>query len=166
MKLSAVYALIAVLLAGADTVVAAQEKKLDKRSSPGVRYLNPEGLSAPRGYSHVVEVRSGRMIFVAGQVSQDAKGNVVGVNDFRAQASQVFENLRLALKAVGADFSHVVKFNTYILDMSHLATLREVRDKYFGDIAHRPASTLVQVQKLARDQYLLEVEAVAVIPEK
>lgn len=166
MKLSAVYALIAVLLAGINTVVAAQEKKPDEQSSPGVRYLNPEGLSTPRGYSHVVEVRSGRMIFVAGQVSQDAKGNLVGEKDFRAQANQVFENLRVALKAVGADFSNIVKVNTYILDTSHLPALRELRDKHFADIKHRPASTLVQVSKLARDEFLIEIEAVAVIPEK
>ena len=166
MRLSAVFALIIVLLAGAAPLVAAQEKKPDKPSSSAVRYLNPEGLSTPRGYSHVVEVRSGRMIFVAGQVSQDAKGNLVGEKDFRAQTNQVFENLRVALREVGADFSNLVKINTYILDTSHLATLREIRDKQFADIKHRPASTLVQVTKLARDEFLIEIEAVAVIPDK
>jgi enamine deaminase RidA (YjgF/YER057c/UK114 family) len=113
----------------------------------------------------VAEVRSGRLAFIAGQVALDPKGNVVGANDFRAQANQVFENLRTALRAVGADFSNVVKINTYILDMSQLPALREVRDKYFADVPHRPASTLVQVQKLAQDQFLLEIEAVAVVPE-
>jgi 2-iminobutanoate/2-iminopropanoate deaminase len=151
------------LLLGACQLSAAEKKK---PKSPEVRYLNPQGLSTPRGYSHVVDVKDGRMIFIAGQVAFDASGNVVGANDFRAQANQVFDNLRTALRAVGADFSNLVKVNTYVLDMSQLPVLREVRDKYLADVPNRPASTLVQVQKLANDQLLLEIEAVAVLPEK
>jgi 2-iminobutanoate/2-iminopropanoate deaminase len=148
------------------TLAAAQGGKSAGAKSPKVRYSNPDGLSTPRGYTHVVEVTSGRMVFIAGQVALDAKGNVVGTNDFRAQANQVFENLRTALHSVGADFGDLVKINSYILEMSQLPVLREVRDKYFAGVDHRPASTLVQVQKLAQDQFLLEIEAVAVVPEK
>jgi enamine deaminase RidA (YjgF/YER057c/UK114 family) len=166
MRLTLHTALVAAMLAGTSLLVLGQQKKPIPARPPEVRYLNPSGLSTPRGYSHVVEVRNGRMIFIAGQVAQDPKGEVVGVNDFRAQANQVFENLQIALQAVGADFSNVVKLNTYVLDMSQLPVLREVRDKYFANIPNRPASTAVQVQKLARDQFLLEIEAVAVLPDK
>jgi enamine deaminase RidA (YjgF/YER057c/UK114 family) len=166
MKPSAWNVSIFVLLVGAGLVFAAQEKKPARKQPPAVRYLNPEGLSTPRGYSHTVEVNSGRTVFIAGQVSLDAKGNVVGINDFRAQATQVFENLRLALNGAGADFSNLVKLNIYVLDTTHLPALREVRDKHFGSFEHRPASTLVQVVKLARNEFLIEIEAVAVVPAK
>jgi enamine deaminase RidA (YjgF/YER057c/UK114 family) len=166
MKLRSFATSVAVLLLANCALAPAQAGKSAAAKSPEVRYINPEGMSTPRGYSHVVEVTSGRLVFIAGQVSLDAKGNVVGANDFRAQANQVFENLRTALRAVNADFSNLVKINTYVLDMSQLPVLREVRDKQFAGVANRPASTLVQVQKLAQDQFLLEIEAVAVVPEK
>lgn len=156
---------IAAVLLVASTLAGQAGRSATKKSDPA-HYTNPEGLSTPRGYSHVVEVTSGRLVFIAGQVALDAKGNVVGADDFRAQANQVFENLRAALRSVGADFGNLVKINTYVLDMSQLPVLREVRDKQFTGIDHRPASTLVQVQKLAQDQFLIEIEAVAVIPNK
>src|SRR5215831_4086860 len=113
----------------------------------GVRYLNPETLSAPAGYSHVVEIRSGRTVYIAGQVALDKSGTVVGKGDFAAQAVQVFENVKLALAAVGATFDNVVKVNTYVTDMSQIQTLRDVRSKYYGKNA--PASTLVEIGSLA-----------------
>ncbi|MCI0348549.1 MAG: RidA family protein [Acidobacteriales bacterium] len=158
--------LLATLLVSCTFAAAQGGKSVTTKKSAAAFFINPPGLSTPRGYSHVAEVRSGRLAFIAGQVALDAKGNIVGVNDFRAQANQVFENLRIALRSVGADFGGVIKINTYILDMGQLPVLREVRDKYFADVPHRPASTLVQVQKLAQDQFLIEIEAVAVIPEK
>src|SRR5262245_30587318 len=109
----------------------------------GVRFLNPQTLSTPTGYSHVAEVSSGRTIYVAGQVAFDKSGNVVGKGNFAAQATQVFENLKLALAAVGATFDNVVKVNTYVTDMSQIQTLREIRAKYYGKNA--PASTLVEI---------------------
>ena len=74
-----------------------------------VRYLNPETLSVPPGYTHVVEVRGGRTVYISGQVPLDKAGNLVGVGDFAAQTTQVFENLRLALASVGATFDRFVK---------------------------------------------------------
>ena len=128
----------------------------------GVRYLNPPTLSAPTGYSHVVEVSSGRTIYSAGQVAFDNSGKVVGKGDSAAQATQVFENLKLALAAIGATFENVVKVNTYVTDMSHLQTLREIRVKYYGKFA--PASTLVEIGRLANPDLMIEIEAVAVVP--
>src|SRR6266516_3090394 len=113
----------------------------------GVRYLNPPTLSMPAGYTHVVEVSSGRTVYIAGQVALDKSGNVVGKGDFAAQATQVFENLKFALGAVGATFDNVVKVNTYVTDMSQIQTLRDIRTKYYGKVA--PASTLVEIGKLA-----------------
>jgi reactive intermediate/imine deaminase len=129
----------------------------------GIRYLNPSSLSVPTGYSHVVEVNSGRTIYIAGQVALDKAGNVVGKGDFAAQTTQVFENLKLALAAVGATFDNVVKINTYVTDMSQIQTLRDIRTRYYSKNA--PASTLVQIGKLAREELMIEIEAVAVVPE-
>src|SRR5215510_7390626 len=131
--------------------------------SKGIRYLNPATLSTPTGYSHVVEVNSGRTVYIAGQVAFDKSGNVVGKGDFAAQTTQVFENLKLALAGVGASFDNVVKINTYVTDMSQIQTLRDIRSKYYGKNA--PASTLVQIGKLAREELMIEIEAIAVVPE-
>ena len=128
----------------------------------GVRYLNPATLSAPTGYSHIAEVTGGRTIYIAGQVAFDNSGKVVGKGDFAAQATQVFENLKLALAAVSATFENVVKVNTYVTDMSHIQTLREIRVKYYGKSA--PASTLVEIGKLAHPDLMIEIEAIAVVP--
>jgi len=115
----------------------------------------------PTGYSHVAEVSSGRTIYIAGQVAFDKSGSVVGKGDFAAQATQVFENLKLALAAVGATFDNVVKVNTYVTDMSQIQTLREIRAKYYGKNA--PASTLVEIGSLANPDLMIEIEAIAVM---
>jgi reactive intermediate/imine deaminase len=127
-----------------------------------VRYLNPETLSTPTGYSHIAEASGGRTIYIAGQVALDKSGKIVGKGDFAAQATQVFENLKLALAAVGATFDNVVKVTTFVTDMSQMQTLREIRGKYYGKMA--PASTLVEISKLANPDLLIEIEAVAVVP--
>jgi reactive intermediate/imine deaminase len=132
-------------------------------SRASVEYLNPPTLSVPTGYTHVVHVRHGRTIYIAGQVAFDKSGNVVGKGDFEAQAAQVYENLKLALAAAGATFDNLVKVTTFVTDMSHLPRLRAIRAKYYGKNA--PASTLVQIEKLANDQLMIEIEAVAVVPE-
>jgi enamine deaminase RidA (YjgF/YER057c/UK114 family) len=130
------------------------------------RFVNPPTLSAPRGYSHVAEVPPGsRLLYLAGQVALDSTGKIVGPGDFRAQAGQVFENLRRALAAGGATFRDVVKLNYYVVDAAQVPVLREVRDRYVNTAAP-PASTLVEVRRLFRDDLLLEVEAVAVVPRR
>ena len=129
-----------------------------------IRFLNPPSLFPPPGFSHVAEVRGGRLVFIAGQVAFDQTGTLVGAGDFRAQAEQVFQNLQTALRAVGAEFGQVVKLNIYVRDMGQLRTLAEVRDRYV-DPSRPPASTAVEVSRLARDGLLLEVEAVAVLPD-
>lgn len=129
-----------------------------------VRFHNPPALPTPPGYTHVVEVVRGRTLYISGQLALDAEGRLVGAGDMRAQLEQVFENLSAALGAVGADFSHVVKLNYYALDFSQITALREVRDRYINT-ANPPASTAVQVSRLAREGCLVEIEAVAVVPD-
>jgi enamine deaminase RidA (YjgF/YER057c/UK114 family) len=129
-----------------------------------IRFLNPSTLATPRGYSHVVEITQGRIVFIAGQVALDQAGQLVGPHDFRAQTQQVFENLKAALAAVGMDFTAVVKLNIYMVDMSQLPILREVHDRYVNP-HHPPANTLVEVRKLGREDFLIEVEAVAHRPD-
>jgi len=128
-----------------------------------VQYLNPPTLSAPTGYTHVVQVHGGRTIYIAGQVAFDKSGNVVGKSDFAAQTTQVFENLKAALAAVGATFDNIVKVTTFVTDLSQMQTLRSIRAKYYG--TNVPASTLVQITKLAHDDLMIEIEAIAVVAE-
>jgi enamine deaminase RidA (YjgF/YER057c/UK114 family) len=126
------------------------------------RFINPQALSKPPGYTHVVEATApGRIVYIAGQLGVDRDGKVVG--DICAQAEQTFENLKAALAAVGADFHDVVKLNNYLVDRAHLATFREVRDSYLP-AANRPASTTIAISGLAREGALIEIEAVAVLP--
>lgn len=127
------------------------------------RFINPPTLATPPGYTQVVEASGGRTIYISGQVALDAAGHVVGAGDVRAQAAQVFANLQAALEAAGATFAHVVKLNVYLLDVAALPLLREVRERYIN-IQAPPASTLVEVRRLAREEFLVEVEAIATVP--
>ncbi|MBC7921489.1 MAG: RidA family protein [Ferruginibacter sp.] len=142
----------------------AQEKS-KTASRAGVRYLNPSSLSRSPNYSQLVEVRNGRLAYISGQVALDSLGNLVGKNDFRAQTEQVFKNLRSALEAVGTDFSDVVKINTYVVGTGQIAAFTEVRNAYFKEVPHRPASTWVQVAGLFRPDVLIEIEAIVILPE-
>lgn len=127
-----------------------------------LQFLAPASVPTIPGFSPVVKILAGQTVYVAGQVALDAAGSLVGRGDFRAQAQQVFENLKAALAAAGANFSHVVKLNIYLLDRTNLPILREVRDQYVNTSAP-PASTLVEVRGLAQEEFLLEVEAIASI---
>jgi enamine deaminase RidA (YjgF/YER057c/UK114 family) len=130
-----------------------------------VQLLIPDTMPRSVGYSQVARVTGGTIIFVAGQVALDKSGNVVGKDDFRSQIQQVFENLKAAVEAAGGNFGDVIKLNSYFLDLSHLPEFREVRDKYI-DLKNPPASTVVQVSQLFRPEFLVEVEAVAVVKKK
>src|SRR5438093_11703721 len=102
------------------------------------------------------------MVAIAGQVAMDARGELVGVDDPRAQAERVFENLRSALAAAGATFADVIKFGVFTTDISILPVVREIRDRHI-DTDLPPASTAVQVAALFQPGYVLEVEALAVV---
>src|SRR5262245_49031864 len=124
-------------------------------------------MPAPRGYTQVVETTGpGRTIYLSGQLGMTPAGVFAGTpGDFRSQAAQCFENLKAGLASVGAGFEHVVKITNFFTDMDHLQTFFQVRDAYVNTKAP-PASTAIQVVRLAREGALFEVEAVAVIPDK
>src|SRR5574340_292653 len=123
-----------------------------------VKFVNPPPLPRVAGYSHLAESTGGRTVYISGQVALDSTGNLVGKDNLRAQARQVFLNLRAALEAVGTDFDSVVKLTYYLLDISHIGTVREVRDQ-FVNTSHPPASSAVEVRRLVRDEFLIEVDA-------
>jgi enamine deaminase RidA (YjgF/YER057c/UK114 family) len=132
-----------------------------------LRFSNPKTLAKPPGYTYVVEATGpNRLIFIAGQLGLDLDNKLVGApGDFRAQAEQAVENLKLALADAGATLKDVVKINNYLTDMTHIPIFREVRDKHFN-MAAPPASTTVAISQLARPGALFEIEAIAVLPAK
>ena len=126
------------------------------------RYVNPQSLVKPTGYTHVVIAPDGRTVYIAGQVAFDSTGAVVGEGDFTAQAEQVYRNLERALQSVGGTMADLVKTTTFITDIRNLPSLREVRSRRLSK-AQPPANTLLQVSSLARPDLLIEIEAVAVL---
>lgn len=130
-----------------------------------VRFLNPPTLPQPVGYSQVAETRGGKTVYISGQVALDPAGQLVGPDDARAQTQQVFENLGAALTAVGCTWDHVVKLTYYLIDIKHLPVVREVRNQYIN-LQQPPASSLVEIRRLFRDDCLIEIDAIAVVPDQ
>jgi enamine deaminase RidA (YjgF/YER057c/UK114 family) len=129
------------------------------------RYINPDAVSKPGAYTHVVEATGSRTVFISGQVALDKDGNVVGVGDLAKQAEQVFQNLQACLASAGATFADVTKMTTFIVGYQAArdrAVLGAVRQKYFPG-TNPPASTLVGVQALASPDIMIEIEATAVL---
>ena len=113
-------------------------------------------------FTHVV--RAGRIVFVSGCVATDGQGRLVGGGDVVAQTRQVHENIKRCLRAAGATFADVCKVTVFLRNIGDREKVNTVRQEYFG--AQRPASTLVEISRLVRDEYLIEIEATAVIPER
>jgi len=126
-----------------------------------IERINPEGMTQPTAYTHVV--RFDRLLFIAGQVSTDGDGNVIGAGDMRAQVRQVHENLKAVLASQGADFGDVTKITIYTTDIDAFRESADIRSEYWSEGA--PASTLVQIDRLARPVFLVEIEATAIAPE-
>ncbi|MFH1833828.1 MAG: RidA family protein [bacterium] len=123
--------------------------------------IQPEGLWDPRPRFAQV-LKSGTHAWIAGQVSVDENGSTVGEGDVEAQVGQVFENLRRCLEAVGAGFDDVVKLNVYSIDLdAHLPTISALREKRFSEPV---PSTTVQVARLVRPEWLVEIEAEVLLP--
>ena len=129
-----------------------------------VRHSNPPGMTQPAAYSQVVEINGPhRLIFVAGQTGVDASGKAA--QGFRAQAVQAFTNIKTALASVGGSMDHVVRLTTYLTDIQQDAdAYREVRASFLPNKSAMPASTLLQVVRLADPSYLIEVDAIAILP--
>jgi len=128
-----------------------------------IERLNPEGAYKPSGYHHVVTAQGGRTVYIAGQVAFDINRKLLGGNDVVAQARVVLENLGHRLAAVGARPSDVLKITTYVVGYrreEHLAGLAEANTAFFG-AEHVPCNTLIGVERLATDELLVEIEAIA-----
>jgi enamine deaminase RidA (YjgF/YER057c/UK114 family) len=123
--------------------------------------IQPKGLWDPRPrFAHVVKI--GKQIYIAGQTSVDDKGNLVGKGDIEAQTRQVFKNLQKCLEAAGASFDQVVKLNVYSTNLdAHLPTIMKVRMEYFPK--EPVASTTIQIPRLVSPDWLVEIEAIAVL---
>lgn len=135
---------------------------------PGVAYLNPPSAPPVQGmYSHVARMAPGELAFIAGQVAIDAKGNPVGVGDLPAQVNQVFANLGLILKDLGADFEQVVQFTTYLTSAESIPAFMAARSALFPKLfpgGKYPPNTLLVIDGLVKPEFLIEVEAIARVP--
>ncbi|MFE0098753.1 RidA family protein [Streptomyces sp. NPDC059009] len=124
----------------------------------------PGGVAPATQYTHVV-MGTGRFVAVSGQLPLDERGELVGAGDATAQARQVFGNLRRCLAAAGATFADVVKLTYFVTDMAHMPAIRTARDEAL-DPDRLPAASAVQVAGLVRPEFLMEIEAYAVVAER
>ena len=129
-----------------------------------IQHIDPPGLNKSPAYTQAVAAKPGTIIWLSGQVAVNSKGELVGKGDLKSQVNQAWENVRLALAGSGATFQDVVKVTTYVVNYkpSMRDDLRAARLKFMGD-AKPPAATLVGVQSLASDDWLVEIEVTAVI---
>jgi enamine deaminase RidA (YjgF/YER057c/UK114 family) len=125
--------------------------------------INPDDLPTPQTYTHVVVATGRKVVFVAGQEPEDERGDLVGRGDLALQARQVFANLGRALAAAGARPEQVAKITIFVVNYrrEHLPVIEAARVALFGD--HKPADTLVGVEALSSPDFLIEVDAVAVV---
>jgi enamine deaminase RidA (YjgF/YER057c/UK114 family) len=132
-----------------------------------INYINPPSLCPTFGWTHVATVSGGKTIYISGQVSVNERGEVVGKGDMRLQTEQTFRNVERALAAAGATFRDVVKTNLYVVGLKpeHVPIIREVRARYIA-ADHPPVSTLVGISALVGPEWMIEIEAVAVIAER
>jgi reactive intermediate/imine deaminase len=122
-------------------------------------------LAAPSGaFSHATAIEArGRLVFISGMTARRADGSLAGVGDIEAQTRQVCENLKAAVEAAGGKIADICRVDVYVRNMEHFATIHKVRREYFKEPF--PASTMVEVTKMTSPDYLIEISAIAVIPE-
>ncbi len=135
--------------------------------SPDIRIYNAAELGTPLGaYSHVTRVRAQEYLFIAGMLATDKAGNIIGKSDFDAQAAQVFANVRVALESAGASWRNVVQFTTYLTDAKLIEGFMAYRRREFPRMfagAPYPPNTLLIINRLVREEFLIEVQTVAAI---
>jgi enamine deaminase RidA (YjgF/YER057c/UK114 family) len=138
---------------------------MTRKAAPSIVRINPPELGTPPGYSQIVDIAASRIIFISGQTALDQEGNLVGRNDFAAQAAQVFRNLAIALRARGCDATNLVKLTVFLTNMENLGAYREVRNRFFASVTPpaAPAVTLVEVSKLYGAEFMIEIEAIAAV---
>jgi enamine deaminase RidA (YjgF/YER057c/UK114 family) len=130
-----------------------------------VEYIDPAGASPAQGlYSHAAKVAAGDLFFIAGQLSVSKTGAIVGKNDFAMQFQQIFQNMEVVLTGLGVSFDHVAKFTTYFVRSQDIETFMELRAALFPKIFKGPKfppNTICVIDRLVKEDFLLEVEAVA-----
>ena len=134
---------------------------------PSKEFISPKTLIPPAGYSHIAKVNRGTIVYLAGQVSSDASGRLIGEGNFEAQVEQVFRNLKIAVEAAGGTMANIVKLNIYLVaavGQAEVPKLRAIRNRYVN-VESPPASTLVVVSRLAQPGWLIEIEAVAALED-
>jgi enamine deaminase RidA (YjgF/YER057c/UK114 family) len=130
-----------------------------------VQYINPDTLHHNPAFTNVVVVTGpAKTIYIGGQDAVDASGSLVGKGDIQAQTEQVFHNLQVALAAAGAELHHVVKWNIYVVEGQPLQAGFEVFQRVWGQRPNPPAITMAYVSGLANPDYLVEMDAIAVVP--
>ena len=112
-----------------------------------------------RGYAHVAKV--GKTLYIAGQVARDVQGRLVGKGDFDAQARQVYTNLKNILQEAGGGLKNIVKTTTILTHFGHVESFRKIRNEFFGEIMF--PNTLMVIESLASPDFMIEVEAIAVL---
>ncbi len=132
-----------------------------------IKIVNPESLGKPLGqYSQITRVKASEYLFIAGQVAADAAGNVIGADDFDAQCVQVFANIGTALASCGAGWGNVVQFTTYLVHSQDIPKFMQYRlrefPRMFANGAY-PPNTLLMIDRLVKEAFLLEVQAVAAL---
>jgi len=130
---------------------------------PMKKIIQPKDLSRPANYSPGVMVKPGRLLFIAGQTALDSDGHVVGIGDPAAQTRQIYENIGRILAEAGGTFSDLVKITRYMTDVSFKETVNRIQSEYLNE--DPPASTGIVVKGLAREAFLVEIEAIACIDE-
>jgi reactive intermediate/imine deaminase len=148
------------------SLLAAMTIQTSAQTASNVQLINPATVATPRGYSQaaIIDLGNCKMVILSGQIALDQKGNLVGKDDIVKQTEQVFQNIKAIVEAAGGNMNHIVKLGYFTTDVSRLADLRTVRDQFINT-KNPPASTLVQVNKLFRDDVLIEIEATAIIPK-
>jgi 2-iminobutanoate/2-iminopropanoate deaminase len=124
--------------------------------------ITSEKLRKPHGvYSNAVKVKADNLLFIKGITARDKDGNIVGEGDIKAQTRQIFENMKIILEAAGGTLDNIVKMTLFVTDINQFKEIHEVRAEYF--IQDYPASTMVQVSRLASENLLIEIEAIAAL---
>src|SRR6266487_180488 len=131
-----------------------------------VQYLNPDDLSKNPAFSNVITVTGpAKTIYIGGQDALDASGQIVGKGDIRQQTEQVLNNLQIALKAGGADLTNIIKWNIYVVQGHPIQPAFEVFQRVWDRRPNPPAITVMFVSGLANPDFLVEMDAIAVVPE-
>lgn len=135
-----------------------------QQKSDPVKFFSAPSVAPAAGYSQAVEIDLGpsKMILLSGQVPLDVNGKIVGIGDLGLQSEQVFENIKKIIEAAGGTMNDLVKTAIYTTDISQISKFRVARDKYVN-LKQPPVSTLVEVNKLFREEVLIEIEATAII---